>query len=129
MKQIKTALAGMLLLSPAFSVLATPQAATGCEAKRQSIEQQIDYARAHNNDHRVAGLQKALSEVKENCTDEGLRAERKADIREKEQKVEERRRELAEAKADGRTDKISKKQRKLEEAQAELEEAKSMLNK
>ena len=129
MKQIKTALAGMLLLSPAFSVLAAPQAATGCEAKRQSIEQQIDYARAHNNDHRVAGLQKALSEVKENCTDEGLRAERKADIREKEQKVEERRRELAEAKADGRTDKISKKQRKLEEAQAELDEAKNMLNK
>ncbi len=129
MKQMKTVLAAMLVLTPAFSTLAATQAATGCEAKRQDIEQQIEYARAHNNDHRVAGLQKALSELKDNCTDEGLRAEREADVREKAQKVEERRQELAEAQADGRTDKISKKQRKLEEAQAELDEAKSMLNK
>lgn len=129
MKQLKTVLAAMLVFTPVFSTLAAPQAATGCKAKRQDIEQQIEYARAHNNDHRVAGLQKALSELKDNCTDEGLRAEREADVREKAQKVEERRQELAEAQADGRTDKISKKQRKLEEAQAELDEAKSMLNK
>lgn len=129
MKPTKLLLAGMLVLAPASSALAAPQAATGCEAKRQDIEQQIDYARTHGNSHRVAGLEKALSEVNANCTDEGLRAERESDVRKKEQKVKERRQELAEAQADGRADKISKKQQKLEEAQAELDEAKGMLNK
>ncbi|MGN7911747.1 DUF1090 domain-containing protein [Enterobacter sp. 22466] len=129
MKHTKFLLAGMLIMAPAFSTLAAPQAATGCEAKRQNIERQIDYARTHGNNHRVAGLEKALSEVIANCTDEGLRAERKSDVLKKEQKVEERRRELSEAQADGRADKISKKQQKLDEAHAELDEAKSQLNK
>ncbi|EPQ9956249.1 DUF1090 domain-containing protein [Enterobacter hormaechei] len=129
MKQTRLVLAGILVLAPVFSAMAAPQAATGCEAKRQNIEQQIEHARTHNNDHRVAGLQKALSELNANCTEEGLRAEREADVREKERKVEERRQELAEAQADGRTDKISKKERKLKDAQAELDEARSVLNK
>lgn len=129
MKHIKTLLVSMLILTPAFSTLAASLSASGCEAKRQNIEQQIDYARAHGNNHRIAGLEKALSEVNSNCTDQGLRAERESDVRKKEEKVEERRRELAEAQADGRTDKINKKQKKLEEAQAELDEAKSRLNK
>ncbi|MHC9003533.1 DUF1090 domain-containing protein [Enterobacter adelaidei] len=130
MKHTKLLLAGMLVLAPSFSsALAAPLVATGCEAKRQDIVQQIDYARAHGNSHRIAGLEKALSEVNANCTDEGLLAERESDVRKKEQKVKERRQELAEAQADGRADKIIKKQQKLEEAQAELNEAKRMLNK
>lgn len=129
MKHTQTLLAGLLVLAPTFSALASSQAATGCEAKRLNIEQQIDNARTHGNNHRVTGLEKALYELNANCTDEGLRAEREADVRKKERKVESRRQELAEAQADGRTDKISKKQRKLEDAQAELNEARTMLNK
>lgn len=128
MRHSKLLLASMLIIIPAFSTLAAPQAATGCQAKRQNIEQQIDYARTHGNSHRVAGLEKALSEVNANCTEEGLRVEREADVRKKELKVEERRQELAEAKTDGRTDKVRKKQEKLEEAQAELGEARSKLS-
>lgn len=124
MKPCKTILAGLLLLTTMSPV----HAATGCEAKRLDIEQQIDYARANDNKYRIAGLEKALSEVKAHCTDEGLRAEREVRVKEKENKVEERRRELAEAQADGRADKVAKKQRKLEEAQAELDEARSMVN-
>ncbi|HEQ3521790.1 TPA: DUF1090 domain-containing protein [Citrobacter freundii] len=129
MKNSKILLASMFMLTPVFSVLAAPQIATGCEAKRQSIEQKLDYARVYNNDHHIAGLEKALSELNANCTDERLRADREADVHKKEQKIEERRQELAEAQANGRTDKIIKKQHKLEEAQAELEEANKMLNK
>ena len=124
MKPCKTTLAGLLLLTTVSSV----HAATDCEAKRLDIEQQIDYARANDNKHRIAGLEKALSEVKAHCTDEGLRAEREVRVKEKENKVEEHRRELAEAQADGRADKVAKKQSKLEEAQAELDEARSMIN-
>lgn len=129
MKQTKILLAGMLILTPVFSAQAVSQTTTGCEAKRQDIEQQINYARARNNDARIAGLQKALSELNANCTDTGLRTDREADVREKKQKVEARRHELAEVQASVRTDKVSKKQQKLTEAQAELDEAQSMLNK
>jgi len=129
MKHTKTLLAALLVLAPFLSAQAASQTATGCEAKRQDIEQQIDYARTHGNNHRIDGLEKALSELNANCTNEGLRAERESDIRKKELKVEQRRQELTEAQADGRKDKISNKQRKLEKAQAELDEAKSMLNK
>ncbi|HDO5013381.1 TPA: DUF1090 domain-containing protein [Salmonella enterica subsp. enterica serovar Typhimurium] len=45
---------------------------TGCMAKRADIQQQIDYARAHNNMHRVAGLQEALTENETHCTEVGL---------------------------------------------------------
>ena len=129
MKHTQILLAGLLVLAPTFSTLAASQTATGCEAKRLNIEQQIDYARTHGNSHRINGLEKALSELNANCTDEGLRAERESNVRKKERKVEDRRQELTEAQADGRIDKINKKQRKLEEAQAELNEARTMLTK
>ncbi|EIY5101838.1 DUF1090 domain-containing protein [Klebsiella sp. JB_Kp018] len=127
MKHTHSLLAGLLMLAPAVPALAANPAATGCEAKRQDIEQQIRYARSNGNDHRIAGLEKALSEVNAHCTDSGLRAEREADVREKTRKVTEREQELAEARADGRADKIRKKERKLDEARAELEEARAAL--
>ncbi len=129
MRYIQTMLAGLLVLAPVFPALATSEVATGCEAKRKDIEQEIDYARTQGNNHRLSGLEKALSELNANCTNEGLLAERKSDVRKKELKVEKSRQELAEAQIDGRADKIRKKQRKLEDAQDELNEAKSMLNK
>ncbi|HBZ8092993.1 DUF1090 domain-containing protein [Klebsiella variicola] len=127
MKHTHSLLAGLLMLAPAVPALAANPAATGCEAKRQDIEQQIRYALSNGNDHRIAGLEKALSEVNAHCTDSGLRAEREADVREKTRKVTEREQELAEARADGRADKIRKKERKLDEARAELEEARAAL--
>ncbi|HEP1894417.1 TPA: DUF1090 domain-containing protein [Kluyvera cryocrescens] len=129
MKYTKTLLSGLVLLSPAFSALAAQQTATGCAAKRQNIEQQIEYARAHGNAHRVEGLSIALSELNANCTDAGLLANRESDVRKKERKVAEARQELAEAQADGRQDKIDKRQRKLAEAQNELQEARATLHK
>lgn len=128
MKHTQIVLAGMLVMAPFFSALAANQPATGCEAKRQNIERQIDYARVHGNNYRIAGLEKALSELNANCTNKGLRTERESDIRKKERKVEERRQELAEAQTEGRNDKISNKQRKLEQAQIELDEARRTLN-
>ncbi|ELV3390526.1 DUF1090 domain-containing protein [Enterobacter hormaechei] len=89
-----------------FSSVAATSADSGCEAKRQDIEQQLRYVRENGNDHRTVGLKKALSEVNAHCTDEKLRAEREADVR---------------------PDKISKKQRKPDGARAELDEAKEKL--
>lgn len=127
MKTASTFLAGVLILAPFGSVLAEPKA-KGCEGKRQDIQEQIDYAHTHGNQHRVDGLHKALSELNSNCTDGGLRAERESDVRKKERKVEERRQEVTEAKADGRGKKIRDKQEKLKDAENELAEARSMLD-
>ena len=125
MKLSKTILTYLLVLTPALSA----QAATGCEAKRQDIQQQLDYAHKMGNNYRINGLEKALSELNAHCTDERLHAGREAKVKEKELEVKERRQDLEKAQTDGRTEKIAKKQRKLEEAQDKLEAARSMLDK
>lgn len=127
MKHTSVLHADLLFLVPAFSVLADSQPLNGCEAKRQNIEHQIEYARTYGDTFRIAGLNKALKELNANCSEQGLRAERESNIRKKEIKVEERRRELAEAQAEGRNEKIHKKQLKLEEAQDDLNEARNII--
>lgn len=121
-----TTVALLLLALPASAALAQSNL-TGCAAKKDDIQQQIDYAKAHNNSYRLSGLEKALSEVSAHCTDASLRAEREADVAKKEQKVAEREQELAEAKATGRPDKIQKKQEKWDDAKRELADAKASL--
>ena len=122
--------AAALLMVTAGTASAQQQtSATGCDAKAQRLQHQLEHARAHGNTNRAAGLEKALYDVNTNCTDQGLRAEREAKIRDKQQKVDERRRELAEAQADGRAEKISKKQQKLTKAQDDLRKAQAELDK
>ncbi len=43
--------------------------------KRAGYTKEISYAEKHNNQRRIEGLNKALSEVRANCTDSKLRAE------------------------------------------------------
>ncbi len=111
-----------------FSFAHAEPALKGCAAKKHSIETQLDYARKYNNSYQIIGLEKALKDVSENCTDEKLRAERKAKISEKTRKVSEREAELNDAKAQGKRKKITKKMEKLEKAKQELKEAQDELN-
>lgn len=114
----------LLLALPLFALSALSQAAVEtCATKAQDIQTQIDYATQHGNTHRVAGLEKALSEVQTHCTEAGLAADRQKKIAEKQSKVAEREQELMEAQQTGKADKIAKKQKKLAEAQAELKAA------
>jgi len=107
----------------AMSLAATAQASVTCADKQHAIEEQLRYANLHGNADQAAGLQKALQESREHCTDQGLRADLEKQVREKERKVAERQQELTEAQTSGKSDKIAKKQRRLEEAQQELREA------
>lgn len=111
-----------------FSFAHAEPALKGCAAKKHSIETQLDYARKYNNSYQIIGLEKALKDVSENCTDEKLRAERKAKISEKMRKVSEKEAELNDAKAQGKQKKITKKMEKLEKAKQELKEAQDELN-
>lgn len=66
----KIALVSSLLI--AFSAPAMAGSyAKGCQAKQQNIQRQLEYARAHGNASRVAGLQRALADVNRYCVNKG----------------------------------------------------------
>lgn len=96
----------------------------GCAAKKQNIENQIQYAKQAGNTHRVQGLERALQKTNTYCNDESLNKDRLEKVSEKERKVQKRQQELNEAKSKNDSKKIEKKQKKLAEAKAELNEAK-----
>ncbi|WP_137502324.1 DUF1090 domain-containing protein [Escherichia coli] len=95
-------------------------ATTLCQEKEQNILKEISYAEKHQNQNRIDGLNKALSEVRANCSDSQLRADHHKKIAKQKDEVAERQQDLAEAKQKGDADKIAKRERKLAEAQEEL---------
>ncbi|MDH2066940.1 DUF1090 domain-containing protein [Pantoea sp. GD03673] len=102
---------------------------TSCAAKKQDIETRLAFARQHNNTQQVAGLEKALREVDQNCTEGSLLKERQEKVAEKKREVLEREQELAKAKAEGRSaSKIQKREDKLAEAREELKDAEQALH-
>lgn len=103
-----------------FTLSAGSYANTLCQEKEQDIQREISYAEKHNNQNRINGLNKALSEVKANCSDSQLRADHQKKIAEQKNEISERQRDLAEAKQKGDADKIAKREHKLAEAQEEL---------
>jgi len=105
-----------------FALSAGSYANTLCQEKEQDIQREISYAEKHNNQSRINGLNKALSEVRANCTDSKLRANHQKKIAEQKNEIAERQRDLAEAKQKGDADKIAKREHKLAEAQQELKE-------
>lgn len=93
---------------------------TLCQEKEKDIQREISYAEKHNNQHRIDGLKKALSEVKANCSDSKLRADHQKKIAEQKDEIAERRQDLKEAKEKGDAEKIAKREDKLKEAEEEL---------
>lgn len=66
--------------------------------KEQNILKEISYAEKHQNQNRIDGLNKALSEVRANCSDSQLRADHQKKIAKQKDEVAERQQDLAEAK-------------------------------
>jgi hypothetical protein len=71
-----------------FSLSTASFAMSLCQEKEQDIQREISYAEKHNNQHRIDGLKKALSEVKDNCTDSKLRADHQEKIAEQKDEIE-----------------------------------------
>ncbi|MBM3070059.1 DUF1090 domain-containing protein [Enterobacter sp. RHBSTW-00994] len=103
-----------------FSLSTASFASSLCMEKEKDIQREITYAEKHNNQNRINGLKKALSEVKANCSDSELRANHQKKIAAQKAEVTERRHDLQEAKEKGDADKITKREKKLKEAQEEL---------
>lgn len=120
----KVLLIALLLVTPVHA--GTPAAGQEtCADKEQRIMERLQRAEAAKNQGQVRGLNKALQEMRDNCTEKGLAAERQQRIAESEAEVQERRDDLAEAIRDGDKDKIEKREGKLTEALQELNEARA----
>ncbi len=59
---------------------AQAQATQTCADKQAEIQRQLDYAHAHNNSRQAAGLETALANSKDSCTEAGLAQEKARDI-------------------------------------------------
>ena len=104
-----------------FSLSGFTQAAgVLCLQKEKNIEQEIAHAKQHDNQRRVNGLERALTEVRASCSDEKLKAAHQENIDAKKREVAEREQDLKEAEDDGDKEKIAKRQRKLQEEREEL---------
>ncbi|ASN17638.1 hypothetical protein B7764_21605 [Pantoea ananatis] len=113
-----TLLLGITLFSLSGSLMA---AQSLCQQKEQDIQREIEMAQKHNNQRRVNGLERALTEVRAGCTDKKLKASHLEKINAQKEKVAKRERELKEERDEGHDkDKIAKRERKLEEARQEL---------
>lgn len=92
-----------------------------CQQKEQDIQHEIAMAKQHDNQRRVNGLERALTEVRANCSDSKLTAAHQERIKAQQDKVAERERELKEERQEGDDrEKIAKRERKLEDARQEL---------
>nr|EBM6973114.1 DUF1090 domain-containing protein [Salmonella enterica] len=112
------------LLFSANSYSASP---VGCTAKKHEVENQIAYAREYNNIYQIAGLQKALREIDEHCTDPLLLKQRQLKIAQKEKKVAESQAELERARETGNPKKMAQNQKKLDRAREELQNSQNTL--
>ncbi|MGL4915541.1 MAG: DUF1090 domain-containing protein [Aeromonas allosaccharophila] len=102
--------------------------AVGCKARLQAVNDQLVFAKAHNNAGQIAGLEQAARNIQANCTDEGLLKEQKERVHKLRGEVDERLLELQEARVSGKPEKIAKQQAKLEESQTRMLEAQRELD-
>ncbi|MGX5219287.1 DUF1090 domain-containing protein [Pseudomonas segetis] len=118
-----------LLAVPVIAAEQAPETLKGCAAKKQDIIEKLEFAKSHGNTNQQAGLEKALSEINENCTDESLRKDREKAVLDAKHEVSERKSDLDEAMKKGDLEKINKRKEKLAEAHEELDEALQELEK
>ncbi|WAG07021.1 DUF1090 domain-containing protein [Aeromonas jandaei] len=111
--------AGLLLLAGS----ACASQPVGCKARLQAVNEQLVFAKAHNNAGQIAGLEQAARNIKAYCTDEGLLKEQKQRVSKLRGEVNERLLALQEARVSGKPGKVADKQSKLEQAQTDLLEA------
>lgn len=123
MRTSVTLIAIALSAMTSHAVLAqpAPPAHATCESKRADIARDIEHAKAKGQSSRVRGLEKALRENQDHCSDAKLAQEHAAKIAAQERKVQERQRELDEAREKGKPSKIADREAKLAKERAELE--------
>ena len=118
-----------MLSAPSMAAPAAPTALTGCAAKQQQVQAQIDIAKSHGNQNQVEGLSTALREIQDNCTETSLRKEREGKVLDAKREVSKRQSDLDKAMKKGDSEKINKRKDKLAESRKELQQAMDELDK
>lgn len=103
-----------------LSLTSATQAASLCGEKETDIQREIGYAEKHHNQQRINGLNKALKELRTNCSDSGLRADHQKKINKQKEEIAERKADLQKANQKGDAGNIRKREEKLSEAKHEL---------
>lgn len=118
-----------VLGSPA--VLAVEQAppASGCVLKSQEINDKVQQAKTDGNKREQAGLEKALSEVKANCSETTLLKQHEQKVLDAKREVSRRQTDLNKAMSKGDPERINKRKDKLAESRKELIDAQAELDK
>ncbi len=114
--------AGLLFVSTYVPAIASSDCNNlkGCERKFCEIERQLNIAQEKGNKRKAAGLRKSLDNVKEHCTDNGLKEDLIREIEETQKDKAEYESDLKEAEEYGKKDKVSKYQVKIEEKKNEI---------
>ena len=84
---VLSATLGIALIAFSGMSLASDDFAGGCKRKEQAIETKMEYARKHGNQEQLRGLEEALSQVRQWCSDGTLRSKAELNILEKQDKV------------------------------------------
>lgn len=127
--QLKTPIK-LIALPLLLTLTSYANAATNdCDSKRSKIEQQIIIAKADENSNQIAGLERALNSLKQNCTVDDLIATAQAKISQKQTKIAQQQFEVNQAElaltnalADNDEKKISKYEERVDGKQQELDE-------
>ncbi len=129
MKYLRGIAISLLLVSSA-SVLAQNNCMNlnGCEKKACEVNQELLIAKQQGNDHKVAGLDKALKSINSHCSHEGLITELQQKIDKTSIEIEEYKADINKAKQQGKFDKIEKYQQKLNEKTKQLQLLTNELN-
>lgn len=115
--------------SPAVLAAEQPPAASGCVLKSQEINDKVQQAKTDGNKHEQAGLEKALSEVKANCSETTLLKQHEQKVLDAKREVTRRQADLNKAMAKGDPERINKRKDKLAESRKELIDAQAELDK
>ena len=120
--------ASLLLANSAFA------GTDSCQIKINRIEAKLADAKQHGHPNKVRSLERALSKVQTYCTDDGQRnkaqsklQDKKEDVLDKLEDLDEARADLKEARQKGDQRKILKQERKVKEKLQELDEVKAEL--
>ncbi|CAH9050403.1 Protein YqjC [Pseudoalteromonas haloplanktis] len=95
---------------------------TGCAKKACEVNHQLLTAKRQGNSHQVVGLNKALNNTNEYCTQNGLKAELQQKIDDTNSEIEEYKTGLKKAKRQGKHDKVKKYQQKLNDETKQLKQ-------
>jgi predicted translin family RNA/ssDNA-binding protein len=101
---------------------------TGCAKKACEVNHQLLTAKRQGNSHQAAGLNKALNNINEYCTQDGLKAELQQKIDDTNSEIEEYKTDLKKAKRQGKHDKVEKYQQKLNDETKQLKQLIDELN-